>query len=406
MDNLKIGIVGSGFMAREIGNYLAEQGYSVLMKGIIESELKVFKQETEKIFSKQKRRGKITEKEYEKRISGIETSLIFDDRFSELDLVIESVVEDIDVKRGILMEMEGLCSAEAFICTNSSALSVSKLAFVLKNPERFFGFHFFHPVKFMDLVEIVRGDESSEESVRFGRTFAERIGKKALPVKDSPAFYMNRIGLVMLQEVYYALESGYYRIEDISGMFKKSDFIADPILSTDATGIDVIKYSLVSLNKQIPGRFSVPEIINRMMDAGRLGKKTGTGFYNHIEKGSIDDEMNLVLDEFTERKDKTRIYPFSVEQCLLGMMNESAYCLGEGIVEAGDVDEIIHILPSFNRKGMFRYMDSIGIDTVYEKLIELQEIHGTRFKPAPMIDSLVKTGSIGIKKGKGFYQYN
>lgn len=406
MEDLKICIMGSGFMGREIGKVLVEKGYPVLLKTVTGSGVDQYMAESKKIITKLKRKGKISEEEYETRISALQSASEYDERFRDIDIVIESVIEDLELKKKIFAELEEHCSEKAILCTNTSSLLVSDIAASLKTPERVIGLHFFHPVKFIDLVEVVQGEKSSKAALGSAVALMEKIGKKPLKTRDAPCFYFNRVGLAMLNEIYFAFESGQFTVTDIEKMFTQSSFIVNPLNSTDITGIDIIRFSIAQLTARYSDRFSVPEILDVLIEKGRLGKKTNKGFYSYEEKnsGTVDQEIEEILHNFKTKNESSQKYPFTIDVALYCMMNETIHCLQEGIVTAEGVDRIADVYPAF-KEGMFSYMDKLGLDTVHGRMLELEKQFGKRLKPASLLSELVAEGATGEAAGKGFYTY-
>lgn len=405
MRNLKIGVVGSGFMGQEIGFHLVEQGYPILLKARKEQDILKFQEAVRGILKKNKMRGKINQEEFDELLTHTSGTLQFDERFSNLDMVIESVVEDIDVKREVFKDLEKVCPGKTIFCSNTSSLSITEIGEALSNKARLIGLHFTHPVRFFGITEIAPTDKTLEEVIRIVSDLIRDLGKKPLLVKDSPAFFLSRIMLTSYLEVFYALETGQCSIIDIDSIFKGSDFLVGPLYSSDITGLDVILNTVRNINLKIPNRFAVPSILAKMVEMGRLGRKMGKGFYNYEKGNSIDEEMFRVIEAVRSKKRAIADIPFSLEQSRLRIMNEAIYCIDEGIISLDGVENVIKEVPPFCN-GLFKFMDNIGLDTIYERLKYFEGIFGKRFLPAPLLVNLVRTGRIGVKKGQGFFAYN
>jgi 3-hydroxyacyl-CoA dehydrogenase/enoyl-CoA hydratase/3-hydroxybutyryl-CoA epimerase len=406
MEQLRVGIVGSGLMGREIATYLAEHGYPVLLKGRKQSDIDQFLDTIRKMLLKQLRWGKISHSEFESRMASINGTVQFDHRFSEVDIIVESVLEDLDVKRQVFQQIEATCSDDTILCTNTSTLSVGEIAHVLRDKRRFLGTHFFQPAIYFKFIEIVPTVETSNSALQSACSLARGIGKKTLMVADSPGVFFNRIMIAGYLEVYRALESGEYGIDQIDTMFKKSNFLLGPLHSTDMTGVDILLHSALNLNRVMPQRFDVPVILQKMVEIGRLGKKSGKGFYNYESDPEIDREILAILEEFKIKRSSHIPALFSLEQCLLRIMNEAVYCVQEGIVDLEDAESILRSVPPFAfTHGLFTYMDDVGIDVIVDKLLALQRAVGERFTPAPMLVELQHKGLTGAKKGRGFFKH-
>lgn len=406
MERFRVGIVGSGLMGQEIATYLAEHGYPVLLKGRKQSDIDHFLDTTRKLLSKQLKWGKISHSEFESHMASINGTVQFDDRFSELDIIIESVLEDLAVKRQVFQQIEAACSNDTILCTNTSTLSIGEITHDLRDKRRFLGMHFFQPARYFKFVEIVPTMETSNNALQSASSLARGIGKNTLIVKDSPGFFFNRIMISSYLEVYRALESGEYGIDQIDTMFKKSNFLLGPLHSTDMTGVDVLLHSALNLNRVMPQRFGVPLILQKMVEKGRLGKKSGKGFYNYESAPEIDREILVILEEFKIKRSSHIPALFSLEQCLLRIMNEAAYCVQEDIVDLEDAESVLRSVPPFTfTHGLFTYMDDIGIDVIIDKLRTLERTAGERFTPAPVLVELQHKGFIGTKKGRGFFKH-
>ena len=407
MKELRIGIVGGGFMGQEIGGFLAERGYPLLLKARKGSDIQDFLRITSNIFSRQRKWGKIDDDEYEMRMAHTKGTLEFDSRFANLDIVIESIVENMVAKRELFDELEARCSKKTILCSNTSSLSIAEIASVLQNKERFLGIHFFHPMSYFKFVEVIPQNQTSQEALQVVSSLIRDIDKEALLVKDSPGFFFNRIMMTSYLEAFHALESGWYTIEQIDEIFQKSNFMFGPLRSSDVTGIDVFHQSVSNLSREMPERYSVPSILTHMVKMGRLGKKTRKGFYNYEEDLRVDDEMRTVVELYKAKRDEDRPAPFSLEQNLLLITNEAVRCIEEGIVAMEQAERVMKMVPPFVfTGGLFKYLDTVGLDIVLQKLLRLDRAEGPRFKPAPMIVELVEKGWLGVKTGRGFFAYN
>jgi len=403
---MKIAIIGSGFMGREIGKLLVEYAFPILLKGRREDDVQQFLDEARALLSKRRRWRKISEEDYRSRLARVEGTVHFDHRLSEADLVIESVAEDLEVKREIFRTLEETCSEKAILCSNTSALSISEISQACRRRDRVVGLHFFHPLKFFKLMEVITGDGTSMETVQTACSLLKQIGKSFLVVKDSPAFFLSRNMLASLTEALLALESGRYTIEEIDQMGRRSDALTGPFYSSDISGLDIIYHSLLPLCERIPQRFQVPSILLALLERGRLGKKNSKGFYSYQDGGlGVDAEMAAILESYRTKPQTNEPLQFSMEHCMLRMMNESVYCVEEGIVGAQEVEDVIRLVPAFS-KGLFRHMDILGLDEVCRKLRGLEHRHGPRFAPAPMLVELVEKGWHGMKSGRGFFTYS
>jgi 3-hydroxyacyl-CoA dehydrogenase len=222
--------------------------------------------------------------------------------FGRSDLAIEAVVEDLDIKRRVLAELEVRIRPDAVLATNTSSLSVGELGAGLQHPERFCGIHFFNPVHRMPLVEVVRGPKTSDATLVTAVGYARKLGKTPVVVNDAPGFVVNRILMPYLREALHLLEEG-YPVATIDGAMKAWGMPMGPFEVTDEVGLDVAAKVAGILARAFPERMSTSESLAAMIAAGRLGRKTGRGFYVHRgRKRSPDPEVRGLLKLQRERK--------------------------------------------------------------------------------------------------------
>ncbi len=281
MSNIKkVGIVGAGMMGAEIALCCARSGMDVIMKEISQELADKGKQTIEKILVKSVKKEKLKEDEKNAILAKIipqETN----DGFENVDIVIEAILEVADIKQNLFKELDTICKDDCIFASNTSSISITKLASAAR-PEKFVGLHFFSPASVMKLVEVIPGLLTDPETVEAGITFCKEIGKKPVKVKNVEGFVVNRILLALMTEAYRLLDEGVATIEDIDtacmlglghpvGPFKLSDNVSLDLLSkvhdilTDAYG----------------DRFKAPGIFREHMDAGRIGRKVGKGWYNY-----------------------------------------------------------------------------------------------------------------------------
>jgi len=197
------------------------------------------------------------------------------------DLVIEAVPEDLELKRRVLREFEALVAPDAILASNTSSLSISRIGDGLRGPERLVGLHFFNPVHIMSLVELVRGDRTAERALEQGRTFAVALGKEPIIVNDSPGFASSRLGVAIGLEAIRMLESGVASAHDIDRAMELGyRHPMGPLRLTDLVGLDVRLRIARYLHSELGERFRPPDLLERLVAEGKLGKKTGQGFYS------------------------------------------------------------------------------------------------------------------------------
>ena len=202
---------------------------------------------------------------------------------ADADLFIEAAPESMELKQGLFEKADATLRPDTIIATNTSSLSVSKLAAFVTGPERFVGVHFFNPVPMMALVEVVRGDQTSDETLAAARAFAEATGKTAITVTDSPGFVVNRILFPMINEAANAYDEGVASAADIdTGLKLGANWPMGPLALADLVGLDTTKAILETLERELgDGKYSPSSALVKLVEAGKLGRKTGSGFYDY-----------------------------------------------------------------------------------------------------------------------------
>lgn len=311
--------------------------------------------------------------------------------FGHVDLVIEAVTENLELKLQILEELEKNIRPDAIIATNTSSLTLAQMSKELKHPERFVGMHYFNPVNRMPLVEIVQGASTSQEAVATAVEFCKATGKTPMVVKDCPGFLVNRIFISGLNEIMWMLQEGIEiaRLEKVSLDF---GLPMSPFLLADEVGNDV-GYKVAKVFEGAYGqRMHCPDILQEMAANKWYGKKTGVGFYLYEgkEKKPNPEIKNLQAKFKTERPQlsDTDI----MDRMVFAMVNEAARCLHEKVVESPAYLDMAMIMgtgfPPF-RGGVLRYADSVGISYVGSQLKRFEKIYGSRFETAPILIRMI-----------------
>lgn len=277
----KIAVVGSGTMGQGIAQVCAVAGYHVLLydiqAGLLKTALSALRRNLDGWVQKEK----ISRQDADAALSRIVT--VSDFRQLQVDLVIEAVIENLEVKQKIFREIEKLNDSDCILATNTSSLPVTRIASVLKHPERFAGLHFFNPAPLMKLVEIVRGAATDEETLSALKDFTVNIQKQYVQVQDSPGFIVNRVARPFYLEALKIAEEQVTDFQTIDALLKSSGFRMGPFELMDLIGIDVnlsVTESVYRSFHQEP-KFRPSRIQQQKVDAGHLGRKTGRGFYDY-----------------------------------------------------------------------------------------------------------------------------
>ncbi|MGE4606040.1 MAG: 3-hydroxyacyl-CoA dehydrogenase NAD-binding domain-containing protein [Myxococcota bacterium] len=277
-----IGIIGTGTMGGGIAQIASQLRCDVLFQNRKQDSVDKGLSRIQKGLDKLVSRDKLTQAQAEGTMGRIRGVVPLED-LKDCDLVIESAPEELEVKQDLLERVSGIVSDDCIIATNTSSLSITKLASFVSGPARFIGMHFFNPVPAMKLVEVVRGLRTSDETVAAIREFAERLGKVPIDVKDAPGFVVNRVLFPMINEAAFALGEG---VSDASGidecMMGGCNHPMGPLALADLVGLDVVCSILQSLHREYGNPRYAPclEIVKRV-ETGWLGRKTGRGFYDY-----------------------------------------------------------------------------------------------------------------------------
>lgn len=284
-----IGIVGAGSMGAGIANLAALNGFNVVLRDIEERYLEGALNRIDQFMAKSVARGKMTEDQKQETLGRIKTTTKLED-LKEVDVVIEAVIEDLALKKEVFSQLDNIVREDVILATNTSSMSITEIAAATSRPERVAGMHFFNPAQLMKLVEVVRGYETSDETVSTLKALSEQLQKEVVEVKkDTPGFIVNRIMVPQFIEAIRLLEEGVASAEDIDKAVKFGlNYPMGPFELQDYAGVDIGYYVMEYFSKEFnDSRFAPPLLMKQMMRAGRFGKKSGAGFYNYEEKKEL-----------------------------------------------------------------------------------------------------------------------
>jgi 3-hydroxybutyryl-CoA dehydrogenase len=282
MEIKKVGVVGCGSMGAGITQLCAQSGYQVVVSEINDELLKKGLAFIEKTLARSVDKGKLSHEDKDAITSRIKGTTSTKD-FADCDLMIEAAIENLDLKKKIFAELDGICPPQTILATNTSCLSIIDMAVVTKRPEKVLGLHFFNPAPIMKLLEIVKTIATSEEVVETSRKFGESLGKTNVIAQDAPGFIVNRLWLPFLLHCIKLYEDGVASREDIDNAIQLGlGYPMGPLTLADMVGIDVVKFVSDALYEQLKDpRYIVPTLVDKMVTAGWLGRKTGKGFYDY-----------------------------------------------------------------------------------------------------------------------------
>ena len=391
----KAAVLGAGIMGGGVAYQSASKGTPIMMKDINEAALQLGLKEASKLLGGQLKRKRITAEQMAESLGRIRPTLSYGD-FGDVELTVEAVVENAKVKATVLAELENHVAEDAIIASNTSTISINSLAKNLKRPENFCGMHFFNPVHRMPLVEVIRGEKSSEKAIAATVTYAKQMGKTPIVVNDCPGFLVNRILFPYFGGFIGLVEQGadFRRVDKV---MEKFGWPMGPAYLLDVVGLDTAVHANEVMAEGFPDRMKRDgkTVLNAMYDAGRLGQKNSTGFYKYEEdrKGKPQKKNDETTDALIqplvkaneELTDEQIVARMMVPLCL-----ETVRCLEDNIVGTpaeADMALIYGIgFPPF-RGGALRYIDAMGVQAFVDLADSLAEL-GPLYAPTDKLRAM------------------
>ena len=391
---MKVAVLGAGAMGTGIGQIAVQNGCHVVYYDSFPGATDRSKASIEKIFNRLAEKGKITSEQKEEMLGRMQWSADVD-AVSGADLVVEAVIEDLDVKKDLFAKVEPLIHSDAWLCTNTSSLSIAALSSGLTHPERFGGLHFFNPAPLMPLVEVVPGVKTGDDFTETMEALMLEWGKVPVVAKDTPGFIVNKVARPFYSEAIKLYEEGVASIAEIDAAVKSIGFRMGPFELTDLIGHDVNYTVTETVWSQFfyDPRFRPSITQKRLKEAGLFGRKTGRGFYNYASgmDAAVVAQEEVEIDPMLSEK--------IVERILCLIINEALDAVWQGIASPENVD--LAMTKGVNYpKGPIQWGREMGWDQVLGTLKRCHKHYGDdRYRPCPLLRHL-NTGNAELGEGQ------
>jgi len=400
----KAAVVGGGTMGGEIAQAIATADISVVVKDIdqkfVDAAVEKARAITEGKLSRLVAKEKLTQEQADTRLAevmGLITGTTTYEEFGDVDFVIEAVPERMEIKQAVFREIDAATPGHAIVASNTSSLSITEMGEATLRADKVVGFHFFYPASVMPLVEVIVGEDTSQETATAAYNFAQAIKKQPIVCAEVPGFVVNKILIAAMGEIWRAQEEHGLSLKAIDeAIVAAKGAPMGPFFLTDLLGLDTTLHTAEHLNASYGEHFYVHGGLKQLVADGKLGAKSGgEGFFQDGEQtipGEAEPDTEELVAMFAGRA--------LVEACLLV---EEGVCsvrdIDLGMMAGAGLDPRKGLLPPFWRA------DVEGLDKALEQLEQLQEKHGDRFAPPVLLKRLVAQGRFGLSTGQGFYPY-
>ncbi|MFB6267749.1 MAG: 3-hydroxyacyl-CoA dehydrogenase NAD-binding domain-containing protein [Halodesulfurarchaeum sp.] len=376
-----IAVMGAGSMGHGIAEVAALAGYDVNLRDINEELVQQGYDQIEWSLGKLAENEQIGEDEAEEALGRITPLVDMEESVADADFLIEAVPEKMDIKKEVYREIEEYAPEETIFATNTSSLSITELSEVTDRPEQFCGMHFFNPPVRMDLVEVIRGEHTADETLDVTEALAEELGKTPVRVrKDSPGFIVNRVLVPLLNEAAWLVHDDVATIEAVDATTKYDmGFPMGSFELADQVGIDVSVDVLEYMEETLGDAYAPCPLLVEKVEADQLGKKTGEGFYDY-EDGGVDIPADGGSDEVADRLTAL-------------MANEVAKLVGDDVADPAEIDQAVQLGAGFP-EGPAKIADDMGLAEIESLLADLHEETGEpRYEPAEKLTELAEAGA-------------
>ncbi|HTR36869.1 MAG TPA: 3-hydroxyacyl-CoA dehydrogenase NAD-binding domain-containing protein [Bryobacteraceae bacterium] len=394
----KVGIIGAGTMGGGIAMACANAGISVLLKEVEQAALDRGMATVRKNYENSVKKGRFTQQVMDQRMGLIHPQLSYEG-FDQVDMIIEAAFESMELKKQIFSEIDKIAKPDCVLASNTSTLDIDQIAAVTSRPQMVIGLHFFSPANVMRLVEIVRGAKTSKPVVATALAIAKKLGKVGVVVGNCWGFVGNRMMLPYMREAQFLAEEG-ATPDQVDRALTNFGMAMGIFAVDDMGGIDVQWRVREERKHQEKPGLRAPLVLDKLYQSGRLGQKTGAGWFRYDEnRKAIPDPEVVALIEKTAGEAGIAQRQVSdqeiIERCLYILINEGAKILEEGYaLRAADIDVIYltgYGFPGY-RGGPMWYADTVGLKKVYERVAEFHRQHGELWAPAPLLKKLAEAG--------------
>src|SRR4051794_4354717 len=400
----KAAVVGAGTMGGQIAQTIAAAGIDVVLKdvkqefvdaGLTEAR-NVTAGQVGRLVSKEKITQQQADEQVEEILGRIQGTTSYEG-FGDVDFVVEAVPEKMAIKQAVFAELDAVTPGHAVLATNTSSLSITEIGDATLRPDKVVGFHYFYPAAVMPLIEIIEGDDTSQETMQAALTFAQTIKKQPITCAEVPGFVVNRILNSGIGEVWREQEAKGLSIKKIDEGIGAANVVPmGPYFLIDMLGLDTVLHVAEYLNESYGDRFYVHKGMQKLVADGKLGAKSGgEGFFANGEpniEGDADPDAEELADLL-----------------MLKSFKEACLVLEEGICTVREIDLGMMAGAGLDpRRGLFPpFWKAVleGLDTILERMEKYEESHGERFAPPRTLKRLVAQGRLGLKSGQGFYAY-
>jgi 3-hydroxyacyl-CoA dehydrogenase / enoyl-CoA hydratase / 3-hydroxybutyryl-CoA epimerase len=391
----KLGVLGAGFMGSGIATVAAMQGTLVRMKDAKHEAVARGVKAVYDVLREGLKKKRVTRQQFSDQMALVGGTVDYSG-FGNVDMVIEAVFENLELKHRVIKETEAVIPARAIYASNTSSIPIGKIAAASARPEQVLGMHFFSPVHKMPLLEVIVTDRTAKEATVTAVAYGKKLGKHVIVVNDGPGFYTTRVLSAYMNEAGKLLDEG-VAVDAIDKALVDFGFPVGPITLMDEVGIDVGGKIGPILAEAFGHRMAPSDSFRRVVEAGRTGRKGKKGFYRYDDDGKkagVDETVYELLPTGSTRKEMAA--EEIVQRTALALVNEAARCLEEGIVRSprdGDIGMVFGIgFPPF-RGGPFRYVDTLGAAAVVRQLEELNRRLPPRFEPATRLVEMARAGT-------------